>query len=314
VVRAVEAAARLTAQLLDLGRARPRSRAELDIAELSESVLRLLRRSIPETVGVSFEVVEAGLVEADAGELERALTNLCLNARDAIEGTGRIAITMDRARTRGADWACIAVADDGCGMSAETRARLFEPFYTTKSTQGGTGLGLTVTKTTVREHGGFLEVESEPGVGSTIRVFLPLSEAAAARSSETLDLARTGPVVLVAEDDELVLGLVRRILGAAGYQVVCAVDGEAAVALVQGGAHIDFAVLDAVMPRLDGPQTYAALQILQPDLPVLFISGQERMGAFGDFLDAQGLPFLRKPFTRDGLVRAVDALMVESDL
>lgn len=315
IISAVVSAAELTGQLLSFGRDHPRQRRRVQVGPLVEDVLKLVRGAFPRRIRVTGETLQDGLVNADPAQLRHVLTNLCLNARDAVGDSGRVRIAVDGAAVRGSQWMVITVTDDGQGISADLQARIFEPFYTTKSAGEGSGLGLMVVQSVVQQHGGFVEVESTPGEGTSMRVFLPaLSDGTADVAPATLasegDVARS--VVLVADDDDRVRRLMARMLRAAGHEVVQAADGERALAILRAGVpRVDLAVLDLVMPGVDGREAHQELLRVRPDLPVLFVSGHTRTSTVGAFIGDGDLPYLRKPFTMDDLLAAVGKLLPE---
>ena len=246
------------------------------------------------------------------------LANLCINARDAVATGGTITIETGRAhygpedcanrpdRLPG-DFAVLTVRDDGCGMDRVTRERIFEPFFTTKPLGEGTGLGLAMVYGTVRQNRGFIEVESGPGEGTVFRIHLPrhAGEAVAMGGGEVaVTPDGGGRTVLVVEDDPLLLGLVRQMLGKLDY-TVCAADSPAAALALAAHQDHDFAVLltDVVLPEMDGRDLAERIRALRPSIRVVFMSGYAPGLLTDRGVLAPGAAFLQKPFPIDQLAR-----------
>jgi CheY-like chemotaxis protein len=236
---------------------------------------------------------------------------LVANARDAMPDGGKLALQtaethLDAEALRSSKglkpgpYALLSIADTGSGMDAETRSRLFEPFFSTKSSGGGTGLGMAMVFAIVEQSGGKIEVYSEPGAGTTVNLFFPISSAAAAETqspgkTELGDL-RGSEAVLVVEDDEVLLRMITQILKRSGYRVFGAQDGEKALRLVSRGDIPDLLLTDLVMPGMSGRQLAQGLCQIHPGMKVVFMSGYAR-----DSIAVQGVmnsqvDFLQKPF------------------
>jgi PAS domain S-box-containing protein len=284
--RATQRAADLTRRVLAFaGNQKPRSEL-VCLESLVEEALPLLRRLLP--IGICVEFERAGrsgagaAVHGDPGQLEQVLMNLCLNARDAIAERGTIRVRVDAEEPADSSRPVVrlVVADDGCGMTPEVRERLFEPFFTTKEPGKGTGLGLATVYGIVRQHGGRIEVASEPGVGATFTVELPLRSAPLSLEpvprdpGERLNGAET---ILIAEDEDLVRGVLRRVLENAGYRLIVAEDGRRALELFREHRHrIDLVLLDHLMPGRTGVEVLDALRAEGSPVPVLLSSGFRR--------------------------------------
>jgi CheY-like chemotaxis protein len=263
-------------------------------------------------------------VSADRAQLEQVLANLVTNARDATEKGGRITIGTERVVVGESDeiasilpageYGELTIDDSGTGMAPEVRSRLFEPFFTTKETGRGTGLGLSTTYGIVKQSRGYIWVYSEPGLGTTFKVYLPCgADEPAMQAIDTPAAApatRPSETVLLVEDEPGVRHLSKRILHNAGYRVMEAVNGDEAERLfAEHGASIDLVVTDVVMPGCGGPELLARLQARAPALRVLYMSGYTDLGAATRAGIDRGLPFLQKPFTAAEFVRHVrDAL------
>ena len=319
---AAERAARLTHQLLAFSRKQVLEPRVLDLNETVTGIEPLLRRLIGEHIEISVtRGAGLGRVKADAGQLEQVILNLAVNARDAMPQGGRLVletanVTLDeRAARRAHDLApgsyvVLSVTDSGHGMDEATRAQIFEPFFTTKEVGKGTGLGLATVYGIVKQSGGFIEVESEPGRGASFKVYLPRVEEAVALG----ELAkapgtrlRGSETVLLVEDDESLRTLAREILTVQGYAVLEAASPRAALRLHQTHAgRIDLLLTDVVMPEMNGRQLAHHLKIARPDMAVLFMSGYTgaalaESGGAAEFTGS----LLQKPFTPDGLSRRV---------
>jgi CheY-like chemotaxis protein len=265
-------------------------------------------------------------VRADAGQLEQVLLNLAINAGDAMPHGGQLRVVTDAVSVDDA-WARrrfpmptgryvrLMVTDTGTGMSAETQARIFEPFFSTKELGKGTGLGLATVYGIVKQSGGYLEVESEVGVGSEFRIYLrrvddglgpePVVSAPAADEAP----ARTEPVsVLVVEDEEVVRSLVVQVLEGAGYRALIAHDGENALALARQN-HVDLLLTDLTMPRLGGRELAEQLRESHPELKIVYMSGYADDGILSDGVLPPETAFLSKPFTFAELAEKVRSLL-----
>ena len=281
----------LVQQILAFSRRQPQDFRVQALRPLVEEALRLLRATLPAGVEIGIALADAPLdVRADATQIGQVLMNLCTNAWHALEGrsgrieVGLVEVLVDAGRGRQVDgvasgrYARIRVSDDGCGMDEATQARIFEPFYTTKSVDQGTGLGLAVVHGIVKAHQGAIMVQSAPGKGTRVDVYLPLAQV----SAETALPVREAPAasggegkhVLYVDDDEAMVFLVRRMLEDLGYRVSGFLRGEAALAAVQGdAADFDLVVTDFNMPGLSGLQVAEELARLRPGLPVVVTSG-----------------------------------------
>ncbi len=294
----------------------------LDLNDLVRNLDTMLRRLIGEDVQLTTAPHALPLrVKADPGQLEQVLTNLVVNARDAMPKGGRLLIAtaevpalIDSTRRTGATgFALLTVTDSGCGMEAHVLKRLFEPFFTTKEVGKGTGLGLAMVYGIVQQSGGRIEVESEPGRGSTFRVYLPLTHeldrSPAPGAAPTAPAEGTETVLLV-EDEEAVRQLARRTLQSQGYNVLEAGDGIAALTVCQHHLRsIDLVVTDVVMPELGGVDLVQRLRTVRPQLKVLYMSGYTDSTVLRHGIEESEANYLQKPFTPDLLMRKVRELL-----
>jgi PAS domain S-box-containing protein len=313
-------AATLTHRLLAFSRRQPVNPRALDIRQLIASMEELLRRSIGETVDL--KIVSDGnlwLVRCDGNQLENALLNLAINARDAMPGGGAITIetvnrTFDpfeaRRRDLGAgEFVCLRVIDTGVGMPSEVKARAFDPFYTTKPIGKGTGLGLSMIYGFVRQSDGAVTIDSALGQGTTIEICLPRykGEAVAAPSEEppTTDRrAGRDEVVLIVEDQPVVRLLIVDVLNELGYRALETAESAAALRILQSPQRIDLLVTDIGLPGLNGRQLAEAARVTRPNLKVLFATGYAEKAAGSSFLET-GMEIITKPFTMDELASKI---------
>jgi len=314
-------AAGLTRQLLIFGRRQPLEPVVLNLNALVSNALKLLQRVIGEDVEVRFvPAPELGHVRADPGQLEQVLMNLCVNARDAMPQGGTLTIATSEDSVAGtpsaaqADmepgpYAMLAVSDTGCGMDAATRAQVFEPFFTTKEAGEGTGLGLATVYGIVRQHEGYVRVESAPGQGATFRAYLPRIAAEALDSAAPVEeeaVPRGSETILLVDDEDTVRQVVQLTLEALGYVVLSAGHPDEAERLFhQHAEEIDLLVADVVMPGVMGPLLYEGLDATRPGLKVLFMSGHSHTVATRHGALASGHPFVTKPVTPSALGRKV---------
>ena len=318
VLQAAGRARELTRQLLTFARKSVLEPQVLDPVLVITGFAPMLRRLLGEHIDLVVTDRGGGSIRIDAGQLEQTVLNLAVNARDAMPMGGTLQIEVssldldeaesaDRPGTTAGRYICIAVADTGSGMDAATRAHIFEPFFTTKPAGQGTGLGLATVFGIVRMAGGWIDVDSQPGVGTTFRVSFPAvtaAESVAPVAPHAADPVGSERVLLV-EDDEAVRAFGQRTLSGLGYRVVVASSGQDALDLVAGGAVADMVVTDVVMPGIQGPELVDRLRESCPDLPALFVSGFADRAAW--HTSASEIPggWLAKPYRRSELAHAV---------
>ncbi len=324
VRKAAERAAELTQQLLAFSRRQTIQPVNLDLNQLIQGVLNMLRRLIGERVELCFIPGDTlGRVRVDRGQIEQALMNMSVNARDAMPRGGKLTIktentVLDAEFCLDNPWAAegrytlITVTDTGRGMDAETRTRIFEPFYTTKEVGQGTGLGLATVYGIVKQHNGLIHVDSVPNKGTIFSVYLPSVEAPVEELFEPEKQPVWGgdETILVAEDEAAVLNLIASLLSTVGYKVLTACDGNEAVRVFEehNGA-IDLAVLDVVMPGLSGREAMTRMKETKPDMLFLFSSGYSPSSIHKDFIVEEGLHLLRKPYRREDLLLLVRQIL-----
>jgi PAS domain S-box-containing protein len=324
ILQASQRAAALTRGLLVFGRKQKMVLAPVDVNEVVRGVERMLGRVIGEDVKLQTRLSTSPLVvSADAAQLEQVLMNLATNARDAMPEGGLLSITTQQVAVDGdadADGrlprstpaALVTLSDTGVGIDDETAQRIFEPFFTTKEAGRGTGLGLSIVHGIIQQHGGAIRVHSRPGIGTTFRIFLPLStDAPIAAAPEESGAAPGGTErILVVEDEAAVRRVIRRMLEEAGYRVTEASHGPEALELLRGdGAGIALVVCDVVMPRMNARELLAAALELRPGLPFLFVSGYaQELIAHRGLLDAE-VELLMKPFSAHALLTRVRRIL-----
>jgi CheY-like chemotaxis protein len=260
-------------------------------------------------------------VKADPGQIEQVVMNLAVNARDAMPQGGRLIIEtaninlgQDYAResidVRPGEYVVLTVSDTGCGMDEKTKARIFEPFFTTKEVGKGTGLGLSTVYGIIKQSGGHIRLYSEPGCGTTFKIYLPrLEELVDSPSQHNIPapLPHGTETVLLVEDETSVRALATRVLNEQGYAVLEASNGEDALQVVEqyAGKDIHLLLADVVMPQMGGKDLASQMQILRPGIKMLFTSGYtDDAIVYDGVLDAD-IPFIQKPFTPGALVRKV---------
>jgi signal transduction histidine kinase/CheY-like chemotaxis protein len=335
IERASRRAAGLTRQLLSFSRGQPLQRREVQLPRVVDGMAALLRSLLP--ADIALEVTHGPgpvTLVGDEGQIEQVLMNLVINARDAMQNRGTIRVATARV-TLGADaisglslapgdYVLLSVTDDGSGIPEATLSRIFEPFYTTKASGAGTGLGLAVVDSVARRHDGFVQVRTEEGKGTTFCAYFPTPSASgreaptqsASHSSEESPVSSTMPIdvspgvrgtehLLVVEDEPLVRDLVERVLTSCGYRVSVVEDGQSALDILETEHGIALVIADLSMPRLGGEDLAVAMKRLPTAPPLLVMSGYAR----GDAAQKTFEHLLPKPFTRQQLVTQVRAVL-----
>ena len=306
----------LTRQLLLLGRKQISAPVSLSLGAVAKNMEKILQSMLGEKVTLTLEV-EPDLppIKAEQGQLEQVLVNLTVNARDAIDGFGTVKIRVGAEGDSG-DMVHVIVEDDGAGMDKETQARMFEPYFSTKPVDKGTGLGLSIVYGIIQQNGGKMEVRSELGEGTEMKVLFPPTEepavneeAAAEVSTEAQEKKR----ILLVEDEEVVRGLASSTLQFAGYEVTQASDGEDALAVFrdQGGS-FDLVITDVVMPRMSGRDLMKQVSATAPEMKVLYMSGHIADDELQAEISKEDVPYLPKPFKPSELTQKVSELFGEA--
>jgi CheY-like chemotaxis protein len=263
------------------------------------------------------------VVEADPGQLDQIVINLAANARDAMPRGGKLTIEtavfdFDESLARehsmiAGRYVMLAVSDNGTGMNEATRSRIFEPFFTTKEMGKGSGLGLATVYGIVKQSGGHVSVYSEPGHGTTLKIYLPSAdhkmETAPAAQTTALPRRREGVTILLAEDDATMRRLTRKMLEEHGYKVLEAEDGKSAMQVIGShGGSIDLILTDVVMKGMNGPELVLQVIDSHPAMKVVYMSGYTGELVANHGIE-KGIPLLEKPFTRADLLGTLDAVL-----
>ncbi len=320
MVTAAERSAGIVRQVLAFGRRQHVQLARLDLNDIIRELEPMLLQLLAPPVELAFELAPgAAVAVADRGQLEQLLVNLALNARDAMPDGGRVVVhtrpvqlddEFARRRPeidlRPGSYIELSVRDTGHGMSPEVLARALEPFFTTKPVGQGSGLGLSTAYGIVKQSGGYVFLESEPGRGTTVRVYLCCADAVdPITPPEREPVRRGGETVLVVEDEPMVRALTCRALEEYGYRVRAASDGLAALAALAADGNVDLVLTDAAMPNLTGRQLAERITALYPQLPVLFMSAYADTESIRRGLVPPDARLIQKPFTPEGLASTV---------
>jgi two-component system, cell cycle sensor histidine kinase and response regulator CckA len=323
ILAASDRASGLTKGLLAFGSKQILSLKPVDLNDTVKRVAGTFGREADGAVTVELKLTDAALtIMADEGQIELCLMNMLANAREAMSSGGTISLTTGTMEledtfisihgygTKGT-YAVVTITDSGRGMDAQTKKKAFEPFFTTKDAGKGPGLGLAIVYGSIKSHRGFVNVYSEPGIGSSFRVYLPLSGIRLTDTAASSLLPEgNGETVLIAEDEAAVRKITTSVLEQFGYHVVAAADGEEAIRLFrEHPGLIHLVMIDVVMPGKDGRAVYEEIMRLRPDTRVLFTSGYT-----ADFISSKGLldkgvPFISKPVSpRDLLIKIKEVL------
>ncbi len=323
MVKAATRAAGITRQLLAFTRQQVLQPSILDLNSVITDLGRMLTGFIGADIELSIHLdPQTGRVRADRGQLEQVIINLALNARYAMKSGGRLTlettrVTLDEGYARRhvgtaiepGQYVSLSVTDTGAGMDAATRARAFEPFFTTKPVGQGTGLGLSTAYGIVKQSGGYIWLYSEPGQGTSVKLYLPKVLDPLSRPSRPIAVPRgEGEILLVVEDEEAVRTLARRTLEEAGYRVLEAATGRAGLELILG-TEIHLILCDVILPEMSGHELGRRVAAIRPDIPILYMSGYPGPEVVERGLIAQDAPFIEKPFTASGLASAVRGLL-----
>jgi PAS domain S-box-containing protein len=332
ILLSVKRASDLTSQLLAFARKGKYLSVKVDLNELLTEVATLLSHAVDKRIEIHRDLTAPqAVVRGDPSLLQNALLNLGLNARDAMPEGGVLALATDRRELdhtacqrlgvvgpAGA-YVCVSVSDTGIGMNEETKRRIFEPFFTTKQQGKGTGMGMAAVYGTVKTHGGSIRIESQPGAGARVEVFLPLclDELPGAGSPpEPPARASVPPAchVLLVDDESSVCQVTGLVLERSGCEVTVARNGAEAVDIYRERRdEIDLVFLDMVMPVMGGRETFLALQEIDPDVVVLVTSGYSVAGEAQELLDRGARRFIQKPYRNADLIQAIREIVPQSE-
>jgi PAS domain S-box-containing protein len=321
VLIASKRAASLTKQLLGFSRRQVLKLQPVDIKSLLEDLVKLIRPLIGENVKIELELdPESRSINADAGQIQQLIMNLCINARDAMSSDGILRIkskpltftdtihksfpTLSSGR-----YVAISVSDSGCGIAHDLKPHIFEPFFTTKGVGRGTGLGLAMAYGIVQQHQGAIHVDSQVDVGTTFTVYLPSCEhCSVARYCDSPAAQYNGTeTILIAEDDAIVRNLAVRTLHQAGYDTVTAIDGEEAVTVFRDNQRISLVLLDVMMPNMNGHDALIRIRSFRPDVPAIMCTGYDPETMAADHDLPEDVRMIQKPFDPSELLKTVRA-------
>ena len=328
IEKAAQRSADLTRQLLAFARQQTVTLKILNLNEVIEGMLKMLRRLIGEDINLAWMPGEdLGYVRIDPSQIDQVLANLCVNARDAIKGVGRISIETwnavldesyctDHAGFTPGLYVVIAVSDDGCGMDKETQEKIFEPFFTTKGLGQGTGLGLATVYGILKQNNGLINAYSEPGKGTTFKIYLPqyTGESAENRNIDTVEIPQSGlETILLVEDEPMILELGQVMLDSLGYKVIASGSPPQAIQLAEKHAsEIHLLITDVVMPEMNGRDLAEKLLSLYPNIKCLFMSGYTANIIAHHGVLEEGVHFIQKPFSMLNLARKVREALEEN--
>lgn len=327
--RSAQRGSDMVKQVLAFARGVEGEREQLEPALLIQEVEKITRETFPSKIQLDIDVPDdLWTVLGDSTQIQQVLMNLCVNARDAMPEGGKLQITAENvalderfARTyldaKPGRYVCIVVTDTGTGIPQEVLDKVFEPFFTTKPSGKGTGLGLSTVYSIIKSHGGFIEVQSEVGDGTTFRVFLPVSDEERMAPAEEIlpeSYEGAGELILVVDDEEYILTAAHEILEEAGYRVVTAENGRRALDIYEErGKEISAVITDLMMPEMDGVTAIRSLRKQAPRLPIVAASGMSS-DMSGESLRAGANLFISKPFTAEKLLSSLhDALYHRSE-
>lgn len=314
----------LTQQLLGFARKGKYMMTKLSINDLVKELSSFLRETFDRSITIVVDTEEnLPPVEGDSNQLYQAIMNLCINARDAMPEGGRLYIktkfyllhdkkVVDFFQMPPGEYVRVSVTDTGIGMTPEMKKKMFEPFYTTKDIGKGTGLGLAMVYGIIKNHGGYINVYSEPGLGTTVRLYLPKAEGKVQekrRDTVMKERPKKG-IVLIIDDEEVMRELGKDILEAYDYEVLLAIHGNEGVRIFnENKDNIDLVILDMVMPEKGGRQAFKEIRTIKPDAKVLICSGYGEEQYFYELFESGAAGFLQKPFQHTELLSKVEDAM-----
>lgn len=323
IEKSASRAAELTAQLLAFARGGKYEATVLNLNTIVGETLEIVTRTFEKSIEIRACLAESlPTVEADPAQLQQVLMNLCVNARDAMPNGGKLTVETRVETVSAADakaypaarpgsYVTLSVTDTGCGMDKETEKRIFEPFFTTKEKGKGTGLGLSMVYGVVKNHGGYVRIFTEPGVGSTFKIFVPVSGKKLTRDTKPKDQPQGGSeTVLVVDDEEVIRSLTKDTLESHGYRVLLAEHGLEAIGRYrEQNEAIGLVIIDMVMPKMGGRETFLKLKEIDPKVKAILATGYSQDGEANEILDSGVMGFIHKPFQLDELLSKVRAVL-----
>lgn len=322
--RSAQRGSDMVKQVLAFARGVEGERIHLEIEQVIKEVEKITSETFPAVVDVQINVSDdLPMVLGDTTQLQQVIMNLCVNARDAMPDGGKLSIGAELVQlgketaranpdAEAGDYVCISVTDTGSGIPPDVLDKVFEPFFTTKPTGKGTGLGLSSVYSIVKSHGGFVDVESEQGEGTTFRVYVPTAppEQSIDTKSERLDVELgNGETILLVDDEEFILDSAAETLQESGFNVVTAGNGRIAIDLFdERSDEIDLVITDLMMPEIDGIETIREIRKLRQDVPIIAASGMA-IDRSQDAIDAGAAMFVSKPFTAEKLLSAINEVL-----
>ena len=322
ILKSAQRAAQLTSSLLAFSRKQHMILKPVDVNDLIRDIYKLLSRVIGEDIELEIGLADFPLtIMSDNVQIEQAIINLATNARDAMPHGGRLKITtghvdLDEDFIAGhgfgtlGEYALLSIADTGTGMDDDHKEKIFEPFFTTKEVGKGTGLGLSMVYGTIKQHNGYILVQSRPGTGTTFHIYLPLSlnkeKVDVQTAAVALSVKNATETILLVEDERPVRNIMKEILEQAGYRVIEAQDGEEALKRLQ--EHIDaiqFIVTDIVMPKMDGMTLHEKAKAMKPGIRYLFVSGYQDRLLKSNGISEKDVHYISKPFTAKQLLNRI---------
>ncbi|RLB15005.1 MAG: hypothetical protein DRG63_07590 [Deltaproteobacteria bacterium] len=321
IEKQVKSGAKLTKQLLGYARKEKYEVAPLNLNELVSDVLEAFGRARKDLeLQCNFQP-DLMSIEADQGQIEQVLWNLLTNAADAMPDGGKVIVNTKNVTHEDmqgrlynpppGSYVLLEVIDTGLGMDSETMGRIFEPFFTTKELGRGTGLGLASVYGIVKAHGGFIDVESKVGIGSTFRVYLPASQKTRSHTkAPTQSIFKGKGTVLIVDDEAMVLDITARMVSKLGYEAIPVDNGKKAErTFKENKGKIDLVILDMIMPGMNGRQVYERIKKIDPDVRVLFASGYAKKSQPEDIFQQKGNSFIQKPFTLKDLSKKIQEIL-----
>jgi CheY-like chemotaxis protein len=318
IEKATSRAADFVRQLLAFSSRQVLELKVVDLEEVLVSFTKMIQRVIGEHIDMNM-IISPGLpkIRADITQINQVLLNLVVNARDAMSEGGRLTVETYAKQINQeyasfypdlapGDYVVLSVTDTGSGIPRNILNKIYEPFFTTK--KGGSGLGLSVVYGIVKQHKGFINVYSEPGKGTTFKVYIPSIDDAGEEGEDIAERTARGgdETLLIVEDDEDMRKILSEILKALGYDIIIASDGEEGLDIfVQRHDEIDFVILDVVMPKLSGREVYEEMKKIKADLTCLFVTGYSLNGSHTDFIIKEGIEVLQKPYSFEDIAMKI---------